>query len=114
MSDIEHHRGKAFLLGKGDMKELAEIATKILESKGLKVDDYYDNAVECLCDNLYVQYFYHPNSQSLFKIEDTEVEDEYEIIRAKEIEKDTYEYELKFYNGGAGFSECLEEAFDKL
>lgn len=24
------------------------------------------------------------------------------------------EYELKFYNGGSGFSECLEEAINKI
>ena len=26
----------------------------------------------------------------------------------------TIEYELRYYNGGAGFGECMEEAFDKL
>lgn len=26
----------------------------------------------------------------------------------------TIEYEVRFYNGGVGFSECLEEAFDKI
>ena len=114
MSEIEHHRGIATKVYQGLGETLEQTAKKILDRRNITVPSYFNNALEYLCDDLYEEYFFHHNSQSLFKIEDTEIENEEEVIRAKEIGKDKFEYELKFHNGGAGFTECLKEAFDKL
>jgi hypothetical protein len=37
-----------------------------------------------------------------------------DIIRAERDNQDVIQFELKFYNGGVGFSECLEEALESI
>lgn len=114
MSETVHYKGtatKIYHLG----KTVEQMAQKIMLEKGNnRLPIWASNWLEYLCDEFYEEYFYHPDSQSLFKITKTEHEPDGEIIVAKAIKKDTYEYELRYYNGGAGFSECLEEALNKV
>jgi hypothetical protein len=41
-------------------------------------------------------------------------DDDEDIIEAIDNGDGSFDYLLKFYNGGVGFHECLQEAFDKL
>jgi hypothetical protein len=115
MSETVHYKGTATKIYQDSGKTVEEMAMSILNSKGItQVLGFYDNAIEYLCDEWYEEYFFHPASQSLFKITKETHEPDEEIINAKKIAKDTFEYELRYYNGGAGFSECLEEALNKV
>lgn len=111
MSETVHYRGKAIKI-EGD----AEITAKIiLAEKGIvELKSYNDTYLEQLCDDD-ENYFYEPTRGELYALDYTEHDLDEEIISAKEAGKEgEIEFELRYYNGGAGFSECLEEAFAKL
>jgi len=113
MSRTEHHRGK---ITKVDLegKDVNQYAKEILDSRGIKKVDYYScSYAEQLADELYNDFFYYPETNTLYTLDNREYEDEYELIKAYKIDQETFEYELKFYNGGVGFTECLVEALDK-
>ena len=115
MSETVHYRGRAIKVASG-LEGSKEYAMSILRERKKAVEDYYNgNVIECLCDNYYEEFFFHPKTNNIYKIESKNNVDVYEdIIEAKIIDEGVIEYELKYYNGGAGFSECMEEAFDKL
>tara|TARA_R110000822_G_scaffold5266_11_gene22626 strand:+ start:4024 stop:4377 length:354 start_codon:yes stop_codon:yes gene_type:complete len=115
MSETVHYIGRAIKVAAG-LEGSKEYAMSVLRERDKKVEDYYKgNVIECLCDNYCEEFFFHPKTSNIYKIESKEFVDIYEdIIKAKQVGEGVIEYELKYYNGGAGFSECLEEAFDKL
>ena len=114
MSETVHYRGIATKIEQPFEKSLVEVAKEILRERNIEIATYYDNAIECLCDEFGNEFFFHPKTKNLYKIEHTERDNDEEIIKAIEKEDNTIEYELKYYNGAAGFSECLEQAFDEM
>ena len=114
MSNIVHYKGKLERVSVGFVACVKD-AEKILKEKDAKEVCYYDNPVEQLCDD-YEEYFYHPKTETLYRIiSKLSHEEDEEIITAKQTDDPfEIEYELRYYNGGAGFEECLEEAMDKL
>ena len=114
MSETVHYRGIATKIDQPNDKTLIDVAKDILKERNKEIADYYDNAIECLCDSYYREFFYHSKTQVLYKLDNNEYEPDEDIIRAEPKENGTIEYELRYYNGGAGFDECIEEAFDKL
>jgi len=111
MSETVHYRGKAIRLEDPYLTPLG-IARKILEDKG-KITEVEDGSeIEYLCENYYHDYFFH--GQALYKLDYESLDADDDIIKANKLPDGTIEFELRFYNGGAGFEECLEEAFDKL
>lgn len=112
MSETVHYRGTAQRV---DLQGLTneEFALKFIKGEGREVPDYYDNSVEYLVSTWDDDFFFYSRNQTIYKItrEDVDIDDE--IIRA-EFDGDKINYELRFYNGGAGFEECLEEAFGKI
>ena len=114
MSETVHYRGIATKIEQPNDKTLIDVAKDILKERNKEIADYYNDAIDCLCDIYYHEFFYHPKTQALYKLDNNEYEPNEDIIRAEQKENGTIEYELKYYNGGAGFEECIEEAFDKL
>ncbi|MFT6125800.1 MAG: glycosidase [Flavobacteriaceae bacterium] len=114
MSETVHYKGTAILIAKEDKAEIE--AEKILNNRGFKKSDYHDTFSEALGDELYKEYFYHKKTKSLYSIDYTDHDLEEEIIEAKYVGFDNSQigFELRYYNGGAGFEECLQEAMDKL
>jgi len=112
MSETVHLRGKAIKIATGE--DCEGVASSILKERNKEISSYYDTALECLYDTFDEEYFYHSTSETLFHITTEEVDTDDEIIRANYNSSGDIEYELRYYNGGAGFSECLEEAMDKL
>lgn len=115
MSETVHYRGTAVLISKG---EQAEIDAKIiLAEKGeIEKPNYYKTWVEYLSDEFYNDYYYHEPTESLYEIDYKEIDPYEDIIKAHYINLTNTKigFELKYYNGGAGFNECLEEAINKL
>ena len=114
MSETVHYKGIATKIEQPNDKTLIQVAEGILSDRHEEVKDYYDNALECLCDVYYEEFFYHKAKQTLYSITKTDHDLEEEIIKAEPRADGRINYELKYYNGGAGFEECMEVAFDML
>lgn len=114
MSETVHYKGVATKVDQPIDKTVIEVAEAILKERGKEMAVYYDNAIECLCEEYYDEYFYHHKAKSLYSITKEWVELEDDIIKADINSDGTIQYEVRYYNGGAGFSECLENAFNEL
>ena len=114
MSETVHYRGVATKINIPRDKSPIQVAEDLLSKAKVKIDKYYENTLEQLNADCSDSYFFHSKTGTLYKLESKEIDPYEDIIRAEIKDETTIEYELKFYNGGAGFSECLEEAFDKL
>lgn len=114
MSETVHYRGIATKIEQPNNRTLIDVAKDILKERNKEIADYYENALECLCDSYHHEFFYHPKTQILYKLDNNEHDPNGNIIRAEQREDGVIDYELRYYNGGAGFEECMEEAFDKL
>jgi hypothetical protein len=112
MSETVHYRGTAKRV---DLQGLTneEFAQNYLKENDYEIKSYYETALECLIDNFYDDFFFYARNKSLYQITKEDVDIDDEIITAN-FNGDKINYELRFYNGGAGFDECLEEAFDKI
>jgi len=114
MSETVHYKGTARRV---DLNGLTneEFAKNYIKDMGRTVPDYYDNPVEYLVSMWDELFFFYPRNQSLYSITLETIDQEDEIIKAEFSAIDeSINYELRYYNGGAGFEECLEEAFDKI
>jgi hypothetical protein len=116
MSETVHYKGVANKIKQPNDKTLIDVAEEILKERNYGMANYYDSAIECICQEFNNEFFYHPKTQTLYEISYTDHDLDEEIITAKYIGFDNSQvgFELRYYNGGAGFEECLEEAFDKL
>jgi len=117
MSETLHYRGVATKIMQPQGQTVMDVARGILKERNYSINEYYKgNAIQCLTEDFNYEFFFHPRTQSLYKITRVEHEPDEDIIEAKLIGFDNSQiaYELRYYNGGAGFEECLEEAFDKL
>ena len=114
MSETVHYRGVATKINIPSDKSLINVAEDILKKEKVKIDNYYENTLQQLNEDCSDSYFFHSKTGTLYSLESKEIDLYEDIIRAEIKDETTIEYELKFYNGGAGFSECLEEAFAKL
>ena len=115
MSETVHYKGVAIKIESDSIEDLQEFAKNELILRNKEVADYYKgNFIECLCDKYDEEFFFHPSTKKLYEITVETVDQDDEIIKASLMENGNISYELRFYNGGAGFAECLEEAIDKL
>jgi len=113
MSETVHYKGSIEEIKPRTSVSLNDIAAEILNNRGLEKASYYDDYIECLCEELREEYYYHKETDRLFKINKEYHDLDEEIIKATEIEGG-YEFDLKYYNGGASFNECLTEAIRRI
>ena len=111
MSRTEHHIGT---LKEIDLKgRTIEDLAKELSGKDF-YPGYYDGWLDFFRDEFSKTHHYHKDTGKVYSMEDRELEENAEIIRADRKSENIIEYEVKFYNGGAGLDECIDEALDKL
>jgi len=117
MSETVHYRGIARKVAQGKADSEA-YAQKYYNDKGQDIPDYCDTAIEAITMEGYGDtqlYFYYYERDELYKFIDVEsVEVDEDIVRGKYIDNGTIEFEVKYYNGGAGFEELVSEVLDKL
>ena len=111
MSETVHYKGKAVKI---DCKNIEEYALKVLEKKSKEREDYYDTAIEQITQDYYEEFFYDSEKEILYSITYESHDLEEEIIKAEKQPDGSIAFELRYYNGGAGFEECLQEAMNKL
>jgi len=116
MSETVHYKGVATKLEPKEGQSLTDVAKNIFKERGMEIPSYYSDeaSVTALTEVMYQEFYYNRKTDTLYQLNNEDIEIEGEIIDAKEISPGKIEYELQYYNGGAGFEECLNEAFDKL
>lgn len=113
MSETVHYRGVAKkLMLDNDEETYLDFAKRELEVRNKPKKDYYSDEIEQLCGDYGEEFFFYKNV--LYLLDYEELEQDEEIIKASIIDDNTINFELRFYNGGAGFDECLEEAFNEI
>ena len=101
MSETEHKTG--FLVDTG--KPLTEYLADH------EIDDYYDSEEEYLHDNCDAVIF----EGTVWEIQDDkEVCEDGDIFKSKRISDCLISYEVKYYNGGCGSIEAINEALDNI
>ena len=111
MSDYETHYGKIKKVETDlSCEEFAKQEFIRLTGKDTP-PKYCDNFIEALRDES--EEFYFVNSK-IYRIENNELDGDSDIFHYKELEDTTIEYTLRFYNGGTGLSEQIEEILNKV
>ena len=111
MSDYELHQGKIkkveteLSCEEFAKQEFIKITDKDTLPKG------YNNFIEALRDES--EEFYFVNSK-IYKIENNELDGDSDIFQYKELEDTSIEYTLRFYNGGTGLNEEIEEILNQV
>lgn len=117
MSETVHYKGTAIKIP-NEGKTTQEVATALMDKYDPeKRERYYDDNRKNLSGlGVNNNFFYHIKTDTLYEITYSEHDLDEEIIEAKYIGFDNSQigFELRYYNGGAGFEECLEEALDKI
>lgn len=115
MSETVHHKGTATKVTIPNNKSLEDFCLElILDRHSRHFIEYYDSYVECLCNDFSLEFYYHKETDTLYKLDNKEYDLDDEIIEAKKQENGTINYELRYYNGGAGFHECMDQAFNEI
>lgn len=114
MSETVHYVGSATKIEVPTGKTIEDVAKDILEKKNIKKSSWHESNLECLRDDLYQEFFYHKKTDTLYFIDNKNLDADGEVIRAERRNDSVVDYELRYYNGGAGFNECLAEVFDKM
>jgi len=105
MSETVHYRGRLVPINMGD-KTVEEVARKLVG--GGRVKPHFDDYAEQL---IYDHDNYTVLNGAIYEIVEKEWVDVYEdIFRSTKNGNGTIDFEIKYYNGGCGFEEALEEA----
>ena len=111
MSDYESHYGKIKKVETDlSCEEFAKQEFIRLTGKDT-LPKYCDNFIEALRDESEEFYFVNSN---VYKIEDNNLRDDSDILQYKELEDNSIEYTLRFYNGGTCLSEQIETIINKV
>lgn len=120
MSEVVHFRGKIEEVKAHDNESMEDVAKRLLAENNIEMKDYYDSAIECLESESYSAtkgYYgeYILINERLYKVvECQDIDPDEDIIRAEKNPDGTINFEVKYYNGGCGFSEAVEEAVNKI
>lgn len=117
MSETEFRVGKAIEICK-DQATFEDKVNEIARTTGLKVEDLTEDWGDNQATMRYRgDYVYVRSSNKMFQlINDRNIEEDGELIEASYDNsfEDVFSYKLRWYNGGASFSEVFEEAVMKL
>ena len=113
MSETVSHIGKLTKISVKN-KTTEQFVKEMLKKGNIEMKEYHNDIFDCLTNTFHGLYFYHKKSDTLYRIDNRELNLYDNIIIADKNEDGTISYQLKYYNGGASFDECLNEALDKM
>jgi hypothetical protein len=107
MSDVVHYRGTLQEIERFENESSEEQCKRLLQYTEL--EEFYDTYKEMLLD----RYCYDIVELDgvLFRVTKENVNVDEDIFRLNRSEDGTMTFEVKYYNGGCGFTEAIEEAF---
>lgn len=113
MSDDVHYKGKLKRLAVEGHEEIETYAKTYVEEQGDELKSYCDDYTE------HLRYEYNDKfvviDDILWEVITKEEQDAYgSVFNLRHSKDDEYTYEVKYYNGGCGFEEALQEAFDEM
>jgi hypothetical protein len=110
MSRTEHHLGKLIPVELTGTVE--ETCKSILKEMDIPESIWFDNFREQLEDECYKKYLV--TDDAIYKIESEEIDPYEDIAKATKNEDGSISFEVKYYNGGCGFSEAIEAAIERM
>lgn len=111
MSETVHYRGKLKKVERVGNEKLEDQCKRLINN--VELDSFYDSYTEMLLDQYYEKYILYNNN--LYLIEEKEEIDAYnDIFTSHKIDDKTIQFEVKYYNGGCGFSEAIDYALENI
>jgi hypothetical protein len=110
MSETVHYRGILTEVDMLDNETLEEQCKRILGD--VELPSYFKSYQEMLLDQFYQTYIIYDNT--LYLVEKENYEPDEDIFYSKGNEDGTISFEVKYYNGGCGFNEAIEEALKSI
>lgn len=111
MSETETNKGTLVPITNLPDISTEDNAREICSRLGFEKGKYHESWMECLEDRAYRQV--HFRDGIFYEIRNTRMDDDFEIIEGTKNEDGSYDYFLRWYNGGASMSEVLDDAIDK-
>lgn len=110
MSETVHYKGVLRKTERFEGENLEEQCKRLLGNKELP--SYFDNYEEWLLDNYYKTMTIQ--NGVIYEVEKIEVDADSDIFNATLKENGEVEFEVRYYNGGCGFDEAIEEAVKNI
>ena len=116
MSDYESFKGTLRVLK--DNKSKKDLLLDGVKNGDFEIPDYYDlnndrDVNEMFSDEL-SEKFVESNGVMYIIEEKSELDVEDDIFKCESIGNNRFSYIVKYYNGGCGFEEAIEEAIDNI
>jgi len=108
MSETVHYKGK--------LQEIIKLGNETLEEQckiilNKELDDNFMSYQEYLLDEYYQKYIVHDGI--LYSVEKQNVEQDQDIFNISYSGCCSFNFEVKYYNGGCSFDEAIEYAFER-
>lgn len=110
MSETVHYKGILKEVKRYEGETLEEQCKRLMENKDLP--SYYDTYEEYLLDENYRKITIQ--NGIVYRVEKEEVDPYSDIFNARMNENGEIEFEVRYYNGGCGFDEAIEEAVKNI
>lgn len=110
MSETVHFKGVLIKLERNENESLEEQCKRLMEDKELP--SYFDNYQEFLLDSYYHRFAIHNNC--LYQVEKEDLDPDGDIFKASLKENGEIDFEVRYYNGGCGFEEAINEALRSI
>jgi len=115
MSYYEHYKGILIKVEKLENESLEEQCKRLLEGKIAQeviLPNYYNSYEEMLLDEFYEEYYVY--NGILYSMYRESIDSDGDIFNANEGENGTINFEVRYYNGGCGFNEAIEESIKNI
>lgn len=110
MSETVHYKGTLRPLPKLIGETLEEQCKRLMMDK--EIPSYYEDYKEFLTSEHYEKMIILEDT--VYQVEKTDIDPFDDIFNAHLEENGDIKFELKYYNGGCGFDEAIEEALEKI
>lgn len=110
LSETVHYKGVLKTIERHEGETLEEQCKRLLENKELP--SYFDSYAEYLLDENYKKITIQ--NGVVYLIEKEEVDPDGDIFNASINDNGEIEFEVRYYNGGCGFDEAIEEAIKSI
>jgi hypothetical protein len=110
LSETVHYKGVLKKVERLEGEKLEDQCKRLLENKSLPT--YFDSYVEYLLDERYHEITIQ--NGVVYRVEKESVDSDGDIFRATTGDSGEIKFEVRYYNGGCGFDEAIEEAIKNI
>lgn len=110
LSETVHYKGILKKVEKLEGEKLEDQCKRLLENKDLP--SYFDSYAEYILDEYYREITIQ--NGVVYRIEKEEIDPYSDIFKATMGDNGEIKFEVRYYNGGCGFDEAIEEAIKNI